>query len=189
MKTHCITLLLMLAAFTGALAANDTPARSVSDASAHYFAGLNLVDQHGSKVDLYEDLMRGKVVIINSFFATCHGSCPVMISTFRKIEDAFKDDDHISLISITVDPANDTPAKLAEYAKNVNARKQWHFLTGTPQQVQAALAKFGLAVDVRDNHSNIVMVGNLNTGLWKKVLGVAESVKVIDAVRSVVEDK
>ena len=112
-----------------------------------------------------------------------------MISTCRKIEDAFKDDDHISLISITVDPANDTPAKLDEYAKNVNARKQWHFLTGTPQQVQTALAKFGLAVDVRDNHSNVVMVGNLNTGLWKKVLGVAESGKVIDAVRSVVEDK
>jgi protein SCO1/2 len=187
MKTHCIALLLVLAAFTAA--ASDAPARSVPDAAAHYFAGLALVDQHGNKVDLYQDLMRGKVVIINSFFATCHGSCPVMISTFKKIEDAFKDDDHISLISITVDPANDTPAKLDEYAKNVNARKQWHFLTGSPQQVQTALAKFGLAVDVRDNHSNIVMVGNLNTGLWKKVLGVAESGKVIEAVRSVVEDK
>lgn len=188
MKRHCIALLLMLAAFTAT--AGDAPPRPAPNAAAaHYFAGLALVDQHGSKVDLYQDLMRGKVVVINSFFATCHGSCPVMIATFRKIEDAFKDDDNISLISITVDPANDTPAKLDEYAKNVNARKQWHFLTGTPQQVQTALAKFGLAVDVRDNHSNVVMVGNLNTGLWKKVLGVAESGKVIDAVRSVVEDK
>jgi protein SCO1/2 len=188
MKRHCIALVLMLAAFTAT--AGDAPSRPAPNAAAaHYFAGLTLVDQHGSKVDLYEDLMRGKVVIINSFFATCHGSCPVMTSTFKKIEDAFKDDDQISLISITVDPANDTPAKLDEYAKNVNARKEWHFLTGTPQQVQTALAKFGLAVDVRDNHSNVVMVGNLNTGLWKKVLGVAESAKVIDAVRSVVEDK
>jgi protein SCO1/2 len=188
MKRNCMALLLMLAALT-ATAANDAPSRSVSDASAHYFAGLALVDQHGSKVDLYEDLMRGKIVIINSFFATCHGSCPVMISTFKKIEDAFQGDDRVSLISITVDPANDTPAKLDEYAKNVNARKEWHFLTGTPQQVQAALGKLGLAVDVRDNHSNIVLVGNLNTGLWKKILGIAESVKVIDAVRSVVEDR
>lgn len=183
----CMAVLFLLAASTAA--AGDAPAHSANDASAHYFGGLTLVDQHGGKVDLYEDLMRGKVVIINSFFATCHGSCPVMIATFKKIEDAFKSDDRISLISITVDPANDTPEKLNALATSLNARKDWHFLTGSPQQVQAALGKLGLAVANRDDHSNIVLVGNLNTGLWKKVLGVAQSGQVIDAVRSVVEDK
>lgn len=187
MRTSCMAVLLFLAASMAA--AGDAPARSANDASAHYFGGLTLVDQHGGKVDLYEDLMRGKVVIINSFFATCHGSCPVMIATFKKIEDAFKSDDRISLISITVDPANDTPEKLNALATSLNARKDWHFLTGSPQQVQAALGKLGLAVATRDDHSNIVLVGNLNTGLWKKVLGVAQSAQVIDAVRSVVEDK
>jgi protein SCO1/2 len=187
MKMSCMTMLLFLSASIAA--ADAAPAHSANDASAHYFGGLTLVDQHGSKVDLYEDLMRGKVVIIHSFFATCHGSCPVMISTFKKIEEAFKSDGRVSLISITVDPANDTPAKLDELATSLKARKDWHFLTGTPQQVQSALAKLGLAVVTRDDHSNIVLVGNLNTGLWKKVLGVAESGKVIDAVRSVVEDK
>jgi len=187
MKTSCMAVLLLLAASIAA--ATDTPTRSVSDVSAHYFGGLTLVDQHGSKVDLFEDLMRGKVVIINSFFATCHGSCPVMIATFKRIEEAFKSDNRVSLISITVDPANDTPEKLNDLAKSLNAQKDWHFLTGTPQQVQAALAKLGLAVTSRDDHSNILLVGNLNTGLWKKVLGVAESAKVIDTVRTVVEDK
>lgn len=186
MKRLCIGMFLLLIASIAA--AGDAP-RSPNDAAAHYFAGLTLVDQHGSKVDLYEDLMRGKVVIVHSFFATCHGSCPVMISTFKKIEDAFKSNDRVSLISITVDPANDTPAKLNELATSLNARKDWHFLTGTPQQVQSALAKLGLAVATRDDHSNIVLVGNLNTGLWKKVLGVAQSAQVIDVVRSVVEDK
>jgi cytochrome oxidase Cu insertion factor (SCO1/SenC/PrrC family) len=157
--------------------------------AAHYFGGLPLVDQNGSTVDLYRDLMRGRVVVINSFFATCKGSCPVMTATFKRIEDAFRDDGRISLISISVDPANDTPEKLKAYAANVGAKKEWHFLTGTPGQVHAALTKLGLDTETPDGHSNVVLVGNLDTGLWKKVLGLADSGKVIDAVRSVVEDR
>jgi hypothetical protein len=54
--------------------------------------------------------------------------------------------------------------------------------------VSAALAKLGMAVDDRDSHVNILVVGNLRTGLWKKVLGIAAPDKVLEAVKGVVDD-
>lgn len=158
--------------------------------AAHYFRDLTLVDQEGKKVDLYRDLMDGKVVIINSFFATCHGSCPVLSTAMRDIGKTFGGETarRISLISITVDPENDNPAKLKEYAERFKGGPNWRFLTGTKEQVNAALGKLGMAVDNREAHQNLIIVGNVPTGLWKKVLGIAKPEDVIKAVRSVVED-
>ena len=158
-----------------------------ADGAGHYFANLKLVDQNGKTVDLYDDLMKGKVVVINSFFASCSGACPVMAGAFKKIEGI--DDPRLSLISITVDPANDTPAKLKEYAARMKAGGEWRFLTGSPAQVNAVLTKLGLSVEAREAHANIFLVGNLETGLWKKVFGLAKTEDVVAAVRSVVEDK
>ncbi|HWW59824.1 MAG TPA: SCO family protein, partial [Thermoanaerobaculia bacterium] len=89
----------------------------------------------------------------------------------------------------SVDPENDTPEKLRDYAKRFNAGERWHLLTGSKEQVSAALAKLGMAVDDRDAHVNILIVGNLRTGLWKKVLGIASPDKVLEAVKGVVDDR
>src|SRR5262245_2717956 len=52
-----------------------------------YFTNVELVNHHGERLRLYADLLKGKVVVINSFFATCKGSCPVMLSSFSKIQE------------------------------------------------------------------------------------------------------
>ena len=158
--------------------------------AASYFRDLKLVDQDGKTVDLYKDLMDGKIVVINSFFATCHGSCPILSAAMNNIEKTFGSETakKLSLVSITVDPENDTPAKLKEYAKQLKAAPNWRFLTGTKAQVDAALGKLGMAVANREAHQNLIIVGNIPTGLWKKVLGIAKADDVIKAVRGVVED-
>lgn len=157
--------------------------------AASYFRDLKLVDQDGKTVDLYQDLMDGKIVVINSFFATCHGSCPILSSAMNNIEKNFGETaKKLSLVSITVDPENDTPAKLKEYARQLKAPANWRFLTGSKAQVNAALGKLGMAVENREAHQNLIIVGNLSTGLWKKVLGIAKADDIIKAVRGVVED-
>ena len=159
-------------------------------AAAHYFANLSLVDQDGRRVDFYNDLMKGKTVIINSFFASCTGSCPVMGKTFQLIQNRLGDavGRDVNLISITVDPATDTPAKLKAYAKTMEARPGWYFLTGTPDEVGAVLKKLGQYVDSRETHVNIFLVGNDRTGLWKKVFGLAKPADIYASVESVVND-
>lgn len=157
----------------------------------HYLANLKLVDQNGRRVDLYDDLIHERIVVINSFFASCTGSCPVMARTFLLLQNKLGDrlGKDVVLISITVDPTNDTPEKLKEYAKRVGAKRGWYFLTGTPEEVDAALRKIGQHTDAREAHMNIVIAGNDRTGLWKKVLAIAPSEEVWKVVASVVEDR
>ena len=78
-------------------------------------------------------------------FTTCTGACPVMSGTMAKIQDHLGDrvGKDVRLISISVDPVNDTPAKLKEYAARFHARPGWYFLTGSKENVEAALRKLG----------------------------------------------
>jgi protein SCO1/2 len=140
---------------------------------------------------LYSDLLEGKVVIINSFFATCQGSCLPMNRNLEKVQQALGD--HIGkdvfIISISVDPAVDTPPLLKEYAKRLNAKPGWYFLTGEKQNVDFALTKLGQFVSDKQDHLNIFIIGNERTGLWKKAFGLARSDELVKVVESVLNDK
>lgn len=174
--------------FVAAAAFAQEPAKP---RGASYFANLSLVDQDGHRVDLYNDLMRGRTVVINSFFASCTGSCPVMARAFLYAQEAFGDriGKDVVLVSITVDPTNDTPAALKEYAKRMKAKHGWYFLTGTSAEVEAALRKIGQFTATREEHMNVIVAGNERTGLWKKALALAKPKDIYDVLASVANDR
>jgi protein SCO1 len=156
-----------------------------------YFTDVVLINQNGDKMRLYSDLLKGKVVIINSFFATCQGSCLPMNRNLEKVQEALGD--HVGkdvvIISISVDPIVDTPANLKEYAKKLHARPGWYFLTGEKQNVDLALNKLGQFVSDKQDHLNIFIIGNERTGLWKKAFGLAPSDQLVKVVESVLNDQ
>jgi protein SCO1/2 len=156
-----------------------------------YFTDVTLINQNGEPMRLYSDLLKGKVVVINSFFASCQGSCPVMAATFAKIQDRLGErlGKEVHLISLSVDPETDTPEKLKAFAERFNAKPGWYFLTGTKENVHQALYKLGQYVEQRENHLNIFIVGNEPTGLWKKAFGLAKSDEIIRIVESVLNDR
>lgn len=165
--------------------------RTAASPAAQYFGELPLVDQNGRTVDLYRDLMHGRTVVINAFFADCKNTCPVMASAYRAIQNRFADrlGRDLTLVSITVDPANDTPPRLKKLATQLEAKEGWYFLSGSQEQVTAALRKIGLYAENRDGHANLFLIGNDRTGLWKKALGVAGIDEVVAVVDSVVQDR
>lgn len=160
-------------------------------AAQRYFTDVELVNQNGEKMRLYSDLLKGKVVIINSFFATCQGSCLPMNRNLEKVQQALAEriGKDLFIISISVDPTVDTPPKLKEYAKRLNAKPGWYFLTGDKQNVDLALTKLGQFVDDKQDHLNIFIIGNERTGLWKKAFGLAPSDALVKVVESVLNDK
>jgi protein SCO1/2 len=94
----------------------------------------------------------------------------------------------VNIISISVDPTVDTSANLKAYAKGLNARPGWYFLTGDKANVDFALKKLGHFVDNKEDHLNIIIIGNDRTGLWKKAFALAKSDELIKVVESVVND-
>ena len=166
-------------------------AQEPESAAKKYFTDVVLVNQNGEKMRFYSDLLQGKVVIINSFFATCTGSCLPMNRNLEKVQEALGDrlGKDAVILSISVDPTVDTPTSLKAYAKKLNARPGWFFLTGSKENVDFALKKIGQYVDDKQDHLNIFIIGNERTGLWKKAFGLAKSEELVKVVESVVNDQ
>ena len=174
-------------------AGHHLPAPQAGEASPaqKYFGDIPLVNQDGQEMRLYSDLIKDKIVVIDVMFTSCTGACPIMSTTFAKIQDRLGDriGKDVHLISISVDPVNDTPAKLKEYAARFNAKPGWYFVTGPKENVDAALKKLGQYVESREAHQNLFLIGNDKTGLWKKAFGLAKPEEIFPVVDSVVNDK
>jgi len=165
-------------------ATDESPAKK-------YFTDVLLVNQNGEKMRFYSDLLQNKVVVINSFFATCTASCLPLNRNLEKLQKALGEHmgKEVYFVSISVDPTVDTPTNLKAYAKKLNAGPGWYFLTGDKENVDFALKKIGQFVDDKNDHLNIFIIGNERTGLWKKAFGLAQNEELMKVVESVLNDK
>jgi protein SCO1 len=172
-------------------AGGQEPAPPPPSPAHQYFGDVKLVTQDGQEVRLYSDLLQGRTVVIDAMFTSCTGACPVMSRTFALIQEHLGDrlGKDVYLLSFSVDPVNDTPAKLKEYAARFDARPGWYFLTGPKENVESVLRKLGQWVESREGHQNLFLIGNDRTGLWKKAFGLAKPEEIFTIVDSVVNDK
>lgn len=171
-------------------AAATLPALATGPAG-EYFKDVVLTDQNGNRVRLYEDVIKDRTIVMNSFFTSCKGSCPIMSQTYARLQERFADHlgNDLMLVSITVDPANDTPPKLAEYARRMKAKPGWLLLTGSKDEVTRALKKIGQNTETPEEHLNVMIVGNDRTGLWKKAFALAKPDEIAGIVAGVLNDR
>ncbi len=105
---------------------------------------FTLTDQTGAKVKLSQ--FRGEPVAVTFVYTRCPiaTACPLTVARFSKIDAALKKDKYGALLCVTVDPDNDTPAALKDYAKRIGADPaRWKFLTGDPKDVARVAERFG----------------------------------------------
>ena len=96
---------------------------------------FSFTDSHGETITKAN--MAGKVWVADFIFTTCDMACPIMTGNMNIVHNAFRDNDEIRIVSISVYPEYDTPEILAEYASRYNANTdRWHFLTGPEESVK-----------------------------------------------------
>jgi protein SCO1/2 len=156
-----------------------------------YFSDVELVDQEGRTQRLYSDLLQGKVVVAASFFTSCTTSCPVLAEKLAALQEWLGDrlGKEVYLLSFSVDPGTDTPARLKQYAERVGARPGWFFLTGKKANLDWALYKLGTYTDPKEAHSNLLILGNEPAGMWKKAFGLAPVEDLIHSLDAVLRDR
>jgi protein SCO1 len=106
---------------------------------------FTLTDQTGAKVRLSQ--FRGQPVAVTFVYTRCPiaTACPLTVARFSKIHAGLEKDKFGALLCVTVDPENDTPAALKDYAARVGASPaRWKFLTGEPRTVAKVAEEFGV---------------------------------------------
>ncbi|WP_233613096.1 MULTISPECIES: SCO family protein [Corallococcus] len=153
-------------------------------AAAKYFTNTELVDQHGKTHRFYEDLVRGRTVLINFAFTSCKGACsPItqhLAEVQRKLSARMGKDVH--MLTLSVDPTNDNPKSLAKFAKKFGARPGWYFLTGSRENITLVLKKLGGYAEKPDEHNTTLLIGDASTGMWVKSPAMAMADNIVAAV-------
>jgi len=103
---------------------------------------FEMTNQYGEKFT--ERDMLGKVYLVEFFFTSCPTICPVMKQNLRIIEDSINDP-KFGIVSITIDPKRDTPERLLQHYKQIQAKSpNWFMLTADRDYIQEISKKFNI---------------------------------------------
>ncbi|MGE3809606.1 MAG: SCO family protein [Gemmataceae bacterium] len=114
-----------------------------------------LTTQDGGKLRRTD--LEGKVLLVSFIFTTCNGTCPATTHRMGQVQEELRrrgllGKGKVQLLSISLDPARDTPDALRRYLKLYDAdTAHWSFLTGDPTDVKKVIADWGMWVKPADN--------------------------------------
>ena len=137
---------------------------------ANYFPNLPVLTQDGKTLNFYDDVIRGKRVVVSFIYTSCPDICPLTTARLTQVEDQLRDQmgRDLFFISMTVDPEHDTPEKLKEFSKAFGTGPGWLFLTGKPEDIRFINSRLGDKSRSLSEHRNEVILGNDNTGEWAR---------------------
>lgn len=135
-----------------------------------YFTDTLVQTHDGRALRFYSDLLEGKTVVVSFMFTECPDACPMINQQLKKVQDRVVDrlGEDILILSISVDPVNDTPEVLSTYRRGFGAEDGWIFVTGTEQAMETIGARMGQVFE-REQHLTSLLIGNTVTGRWRKV--------------------
>ncbi|HEX2255110.1 MAG TPA: SCO family protein [Afifellaceae bacterium] len=154
-------------------AAAPAPAPSPDqDQALEYFTDLPVTTQDGQTLRFYSDVLKDKVLLVSLFYTSCKGACPVTTAKMAAVQELLGEDfgRRIHFVSITVDPENDTPAVIRDYAAQFGARDGWLFLTGDQEDLRTIAYRLGHRHENVEAHPPLYLVADTRRGYWRKLM-------------------
>jgi len=155
--------------------AHPTPAAAAApqcfETERSYFTDLPLVTQGNRTVRFFDDVLLGRTVLINFIFTQCKDACPLLTAKMILAAEQFRSTGAgpVSLVSISVDPGNDTPEALAQFAQKHGPAGDWTLLTGAPDNIAKVLQRLGQHGSEPTDHTTVMLAGNVNAKRWMKI--------------------
>ena len=120
-------------------------ARELHQDGAAWFTNVEVKTQDGRTLRFYDDVLKGKIVLINFFFTDCDAVCPLMTENLARVQELLGDrvGKDIFMVSISLEPEHDTPEVLAAYAKTYGVGPGWLFLTGKKTDIDLLRHRLG----------------------------------------------
>ncbi len=165
---------LLFCALTASAAETTAFAPSVPD--------VEVITHEGRKVRFYSDLVKGRVVAVNFIFTNCSTICPASGALFAALQ---KEHRGVQLISVSIDPAYDTPQRLAAWSKRFRTDPGWTLVTGSREAIERIVRAFGASVSRPQDHVPLTIVGSDKTHQWSRLYGFPGSEKLAKVVDEV----
>lgn len=146
---------------------------------------IEVVNQNGQHVRFNSQVVDGRIAIVTGFFTSCSSMCPFTQEKLAQVAKQLgprlgKD---VVIISVSVDPENDTPARMKEWGEKFHIGSGWTLLSGNRTEVDTLLKSLGLFVELRQRHQSALMIGNAATG-WVRISSWTPSEKLAKLVES-----
>lgn len=168
-----LTVAMFILVTGSAMAAEKPYKRTVEN---YTMPDVTLVNQDGKRVRFKSLIESDKPVIVDFIYATCTTICPVLSVGYINLQN--KLDASIQkpqLISITIDPENDTPKIMKEYLKRYNAKPGWNFLTGSRGDIDKVMKAFNAYIPDKMSHYPINLIRSPKDGSWVRLYGIMSS--------------
>lgn len=155
-----------------------------------YFTDLELLTHEGRKVRFYTDVLDGRTVLINVIYTNCKDACPLITQKMNQVRALVGEQfgREVHFVTLTSDPERDSPAALKAFAQKQSVDLSgWTFLTGNKKNIDHILAKLGQFSQNVEEHSTLLIAGNVGAKRWSKIrpdappLAIAERLKMLAA--------
>jgi len=186
MSRFAVLMLVLL----GSAAANASAEDEVERARG-YFSNLELINQDGETVRFFDDVLKDKVVVISFIFTNCQGACPLITHKLTQVRDRIEGliGDPVHFVSLSIDPARDTPAAMKEFATTHQAdHAGWTFLTGDAGNLDNIIKRLGQYTTDIEAHSTMLLAGNVNQAHWIKIQPHEQPPQIAEKIRLLAED-
>lgn len=181
-----ITLLLMLI-FCWTLPGISAEKSYKRSEESYSMPDVTLINQDGKRVKLRSVLESDKPVVVDFIYATCTTICPVLSVSFINLQNKFKDSSQKPrLVSITIDPENDTPKIMKDYLKRYNAKPGWDFYTGSRGDIDKVMRAFNAYIPDKMSHYPLNLIRSPKDGSWVRLFGILSSKEFMNEYMAVV---
>jgi protein SCO1 len=159
-----------------------------------WFTNVEVKTHDGQTLRFYDDVMKGKILLINFFFTDCDAICPLMTENLARVQELLgaRVGNEIRMVSITLQPEHDTPEVLAAYAKTYGAGPGWLFLTGKKDDIELLRHRLGF-VDIDpvvdadpEQHIGTVRIANEPMHRWAMSPALLDPAALVRAVNRVI---
>lgn len=164
---------------------DDAASRPVVTTTVGYSVpDVQLVRDDGKQVSLPAEMNDGRAVVLNFIFTTCSSFCPLSSQTFREFQQELGPDrERVHLMSISIDPEQDTPARLRDYAHKFAAGPGWQHYTGTLAASLAAQRAFGAYRGDKMSHTPLTLMRAAGAKTWRRIDGFATPSELLSECR------
>lgn len=175
---------------TAPVRAQDAPLAVTRRTAVYTVPDVELVRDDERRVTLAPELDDGRVVVMNFVYTSCTAVCPMSSHLFEKVQELLGPGrEHVHLVSISIDPEQDTPEALRAYAAKFHAGPGWQHYTGTRNASLAVQRAFDAYRGDKMNHVPLTLLRSRPGQAWVRLDGFATSKDVMAEIEHAVAER